>query len=809
MRSILLLIGAVLVCPICECLAEMKPPGPLVRLDFSANATNTGSLGGEAVLKEYAAGQGPVFGAGARGTGLDLTGAARGGGSDNTKAGGAALIAAPSLARLEKLTATLWCKPIGPNAPARLFNLGPRADLVLSQGAISFKVRSHHNDVHFNVPRPDLDLTDGAWHFIALSHDGASGVARMHHASPGGALRTVATWSNVPPPDLATQGLEIGNFNGIRPFRGLIDSVRLYDAILPEPDLASIAAEDSCDARPGALRPAPDPEAGSIFNHSDVCFTSRSKHTNSVEMFSAFEANRLLWTYVAEPKFTADFRGARAETFQCAINSLPGTAETAAHAMDFDGAPMVAPWMRAFSRKSPVYWGCNNRPRFLEISVDRAKKAIDAGADMLQFDDWSLVVSASSWGGACFCENCMALFPEDIRRHLPKDELAKMEVPATGPFDYRAYLRSHHGITNATSYAAQKKTLPTTPHFEAFQRRSVREFFRRLGQRIDAIAGRHVPMSINSNLAHPSQQRQFIADLVDFVQGETLRFPLDGLSLAAKTAGALGKWHVFVTQSLDVPEARVGIASAYALGQLPMVPWDMYMGSDEEKVQPRGWGTPEQYGDLFHFVRANRQLFDCFESTAVAGLVINLDDFDRSLTLEACRRLLDAQVPFAIIPCGHSYFDVAMDAHRLSGLAALFVVGSINDLAPADRATLQQAATDIPILDPGRANDNDLKDLAIAEIWAPDGVHVIARSHRDPKNKTLMLHVLNRASQGREIKWISILLKDQALQGSKAKGVRWHAPGMPDADVETEDWPNGTRILIPRMREWGLAEILF
>jgi len=784
-------------------------PRPLIEFHFSGDTTNSGTLGGGATLMEYAVGQGAKFGQGTRGTGLDLTSSSRGGGTDNTRAGGAAVFKDSSVAKLERLTIALWCKPIGPNSPARLFNLGPRGDLTLANGAIGFKVRSNQTDAHFNVPRQELDLAPDQWHFIALSHDLKTGTARIHHAVPGQATRPIVTWSNMPHPDATSQGLEIGNFNGIRPFHGLIDSVRLYDIPLSNEQVDSVAALDP--ARPPALihqLPRP-PVRQPIFRHSDVCFTSRSKHTNSVETFQTFRANRLLWTYAADGQFAANLRAAGAETFQCAINSLPGTTETAAHALDFDGAPMVAPWMRAFSRKSPVYWACNNRPRFLEISLDRTKKALDAGADMIQFDDWSLVVSASGWGGACFCGNCMALFGDDIRRHASKEQLAEFGVPATGPFNYKTYLQSHHGITNAAAYADKKRTLPTTPLFESFQRRSVRQFFTTLRRRIDAIAGRRVPLSINTNLSDPSQQRQFIADISDFAQGETLRFPLDQLSLAAKAAESLAKWHVFVTQSLDVPEARAGIASIYALGQLPMVPWDMYMGSDEIKIQPRGWGTTDQYADLFYFVRDNAALFDNFDPVAIAGIIVNIDRFDRSRVLDACRRLLDAQVPFAILPCGHSYFAAPLDTGRLSGFEALILTGSVDDLAQEDRAALIKAAADTHLLDAQEMDDGSLKDLSIAEIWAPRGVNVLARAPRDFTDKTLLIHVLNRASAGYEMRWISLVLKPRVLAGRTIKTIRWHAPGQEPSNIEIENLPTGTRLLIPRIKEWGIAEIGF
>lgn len=782
-------------------------PPPLIEFHFSMDATNSGTLGGAATLVEYAPGQGPRFGLGHRGTGLDLTASSRGGGTDNTKSGGGAILKDPRLTGLGTMTLTLWFQPIGPNMPARLIHFGPRADVHVSNGSLGFKIQHKKVDVPHGIPRSRLDLAEGRWHFLALTHDPAKGEASVFHAGPGTAPRPVATWSNIPPPDAAPAFLEIGNLHGIRPLHGLIDCVRLHDSILSPDQIAAIARAD--DRPPRTMLNDPSPPRPALFRQSDVCFTSRSRHTNSVETFRAFRANRLLWSYAHDADFARALRAAGAETFQGTINSLPGTAETAAHALDFDGNPMVAPWMRAFSKKSPVYWGCNNRPRFMGVCLERAAKAIEAGADMLQFDDWALIASASGWGGACFCTNCMAAFPADLRANVPPAELARLRIPATGPFDYRHHLAARHGITNAAAYAAQKRSLPTSPHFDAFHRRSIRAFFKDLGARIDAIAGRHVPMSINANLADPSQQRRFLTDIVDFVQGETLHFHPDQLALASKIAEGMGKWHVFVTQSLDVPEARAGIATVYALGQLPMVPWDMYMGSDETKIQPRGWGTVEQYGDLFHFVRDNPTLLDDAKPLATAGLIIDIDHCDRSQAFAACRRLLDAQVPFAVIPVGDSFFRVPLRAEHLAAFDALLLAGDASLLNPEDRAALAAAAADVPILSADTATDASLDALAFAEVWGPHDIHVIPRIPSGANPPSLLLHVINRASPESSLRWLSFAIRRRALPESAISSIRWHAPGEAPIDLEWETLPAGCRILIPKMREWGIAEVKF
>jgi hypothetical protein len=67
---------------------------------------------------------------------------------------------------------------------------------------------------------------------------------------------------------------------------------------------------------------------------------------------------------------------------------------------------------------------------------------------------------------------------------------------------------------------------------------------------------------------------------------------------AAKAAEAFGMTQVVSPIPRSTARTRAAFATTYALGQLHLVPWDLYMGSDATGSQPRYFGTREQYGDL-------------------------------------------------------------------------------------------------------------------------------------------------------------------------------------------------------------------
>ena len=783
-------------------------PTPLVELLFSNSLRNTGTLAGEGQFVECAPDEGPVFGPGVRGLGVSFAASSRGVSRAHTEAGGAVTLDAPSLGELEQMTLALWFKPICTNAPARLLYYAPCWDLFVAHDQVGFKVRHNGKDHHGHTERGTPSAVQDAWNFIAVTFDRRTGKGRCYHALLGRDVR-VAGQYRLPPFGRAEYHLEIGNLAGIRPFKGYIDSVRIFDRALSHDQINALCLSE---VRMQSLKDYVQnvPPRPAIFEYGDVCLSSRSQRPNSIETIEAFRASRLMWCYSANADFIKQCKDAGIETFQGAINSIPGTDETAAHALDFDGNPVVAPWMVAFNRKKPWYWGCNNRPRFMARSLARTEQALAAKADWIQFDDWAMVVSAAGWDGACFCDECLAAFRQYLKDRLPAERIAELGIHDVDALDYRAYLSTGHEVTDAKSYKDRRRSIPTTSHFEDFQRRSVRQFFVELRKAIDEQAGRTVPLSINSTFFRPDQRSNYIADIVDFLQGETWHMSLVDLAVPSKVAEGLGKWQVFVPKPRDVRVARMAIAASYALGQLMLVPWDMYMGSDATGIRPRYYGTVEQYGDLFHFVRDNPQLFSGYEATPMVGLLVDLDRYDKHRTEQTCQRLLAAQVPFAIVPLGHSYFECTLDAERLRGFHTLIITGDFSQYADRDRQAIEHASGDVAILSDRDATVQHLESISPFEIWGPsDGIHILSRAKRDAERRKLVCHVLNRVdmADAQALKWVSFVIRKSALLGSEIAAIRWYTPGKAAQALECEALTDGVRVIIPQLPIWGIAEV--
>ncbi|MGQ9731196.1 MAG: LamG-like jellyroll fold domain-containing protein [Candidatus Zipacnadales bacterium] len=470
------------------------------------------------------------------------------------------------LARLRQTTVVLWFRPVDDEGPARLLYLPGEWDVIFSNSRVTLKVESGNKDYHFVMDRNASAVKLDEWTFLSIAADFGKGTGTMYMGTRVHPPVRITTWEGLPPPRGGRGELQIGNLGGIRPFRGQIDNVRVFGATLNDQEIAAVYTADVNDTK--TLKDYAVARRGDNLpglRYSDVCLSSRWVRENALEAIHAFGANRIVWVYTQDAQFVSQIHEHGA-TIQGTINSVTRVDDLSAYAVNLDGVPLVAPWMANFNPKDPVKWGCPNQLAYRNATIQAAKQALDAGVDWMQFDDWSLLASCHNWGGGCMCERCMERFREYLAA-LPADRLREAGIESLDGFDYRTFLAQAHGITDAATYMEKRNGLPTTHLFTDWQRRSVRAWFDDLRSVMDKHAGRRVPLSINANLQDPSQERNFIADQVDFYLGETWSSELVDLAICAKAAEALGIHQIVSPFPHRVGDTRLAMAATYALGE--------------------------------------------------------------------------------------------------------------------------------------------------------------------------------------------------------------------------------------------------
>jgi hypothetical protein len=400
-------------------------------------------------------------------------------------------------------------------------------------------------------------------------------------------------------------------------------NLTLLTALLLPVALASAADSGA----PFAQMARPWPRTNGAPKASDVCFSTRwPRPMNPADKWNAFQAarefhaTRLDWLYLSgqpdrDKAFVAKFKAAGfpvGGTLNCQLADSPTAAKrtyTMARTVDMKGEPLKDPWTKSWGMR----FCCPNNPDYAKLYLDHARYALEIGVDHFQMDGVQLNDIMLHYGG-CFCAHCVNGFREYLAKHSTHGQRTTWGIGDLAAFDYAHFLLGLGTAADAAS-SAWKGPRELRELFRAFQIESGLGFLRDMHREIDRIAGRKVGYSCNAT-------EEFLVEyhkVHDFALNETYPAtegdPAFLYERRLKPAHELSKPFLMTFVSTDVPHNRRFIASAYALGANVIVPWDVFTGF----TSPRFFGTPEQFSDLFGFIRANAALLDGYEDAGVFG----------------------------------------------------------------------------------------------------------------------------------------------------------------------------------------------
>lgn len=808
-------------------------PVPLIDLPLAGSLANRGTLGGEAAFAEYAAGQGPLYDLTPVGECIDFTQASRHGGAlgeDTAPAGGAVVFPGDRLVGIDTFTVIAWIRqnPAVEGVSARLAMTATGWDVLPSARGLSLSFLAGEDkktSVSLQVAPFDRGRLPAAsdWRFAAM----AVGAETVHGYLGGIAAEPVALREAPRPGTLqpAWGDLVIGNLMQIRPFNGWVARFRVYDRALTAAEIAAIAAADRADfskASARLLEPRPEALRSPVFRRSAIPFSTRWQRPEAVAVMQSFHATDCLWVYGSKRDYVASIQ-ATGLRYQGALNGLQGTAKaTAGKAAagdlsgrheDLDGNKNMPTWMVTF--KPPHYTGCCNQPAFRDIFLTDAKAYVDLGVDMIHVDDSAMNASWVNHAGVCFCAACRTGFREYLRQAHTAAELQALGVASLDTFDYREHLKAN-GIPDATTYRKQFRTLPLTPDFSAFQVESTRAFYRELRARLDQWSPtRHIAISVNEGTVLPvadAPGRLVHADLVDFYHGEAYDRSFATNLTGGKTAEALGLQHVSTPVLQGVADGARTLALAYALGQFQLVPWDVYMGSDETGSVPRYNGTRADFGAFYDLIQAQPQLFDAARSLAALGVLVNADVETTPRLTRMCERLAARQLPFSLVVSASRQARIPLREADLRGLRVLITLSPLEGLPAADRACLERVLAErrLRLV----SADADLEAMVAArglDMLGFEGPPGITLFPRLAANGTLLIHVVNWALSADPTRpeiyaQVTVALRHLRQWGPFDRVTYWQ-PGAAPLALTPEPHVDSLRLTLPRLETWGILAL--
>ena len=587
---------------------------------------------------------------------------------------------------------------------------------------------------------------------------------------------------------------------------------------------------------------SPDSAAHPL-KRSDVVFMGGS----SKELYEAYGATVVDWGGHAskdDPKAAAEFR-ARVKLaqdmgiqynagvgmiteFLGMIKSCPE--HERAICRDFDGKPITVPWLwdhKVDGELGKAWWFCSNSPLYQKFLRDRTALAMAGEPDGFHLDDYG-GTTGSMYSGGCFCETCLPLFRDHLRAHLTPEKLRALGLESLDAFDYRAFLRAR-GVQDNADFLKRRHSLPLYAEFQEFHARAAGQVVRELQEHAARLRGRPLVRSVNG--APPSQQALVVRPHLDHYScevargapgrewsGETPRALTPSAAFVYRCADMLGRgiaatadghsW-AWVNERGAVNLCRHWIAESYAFGQCFMAPGRRQWCYTKEKGTHWYEAKPQDYADLYQFVRQNAALFDRADAVPQVGVLFSHAAWRRGRKdpQAAAFALLEANIPFTLLAAGDDLLPLRLDPAALAACEKI-VVPAEPMLDPADRAVLDRLPPEKLLV----WKDAPALVAAIAPWLSIEGARDVwalpRRDTTDPR-APLLVHLVNRrydfatdrlTAQSRFV----LHLRDALTGAHKPARCRAFTPGAEPADLPIEPEPGGLRVSLPELNLWTI-----
>lgn len=566
-----------------------------------------------------------------------------------------------------------------------------------------------------------------------------------------------------------------------------LDNVRIYQGM---PELP--------EAEQPVAPPAPGTETNSFDSYSSVFLSSRWWRTDgqdgqlgTLDVLKRFMATDDKWTYLTEQDKISNIVRLGVG-FQGSLNMNNGSGGRAKY---YDGTDIVAPWMTWGAT-----WGSMSDPVYYNQVLATAKSAIDAGASSFQFDDWVGSVDAYKFGGD-FCAPCMTGFRDYLEEHYTTSELSGFGIDNIATFNYKTFLQTTLDVETNADYMTKKALTPLDNIFGAFMKQEAISFHTRMREDMETYAGRPIEYSNNASfIRDASTQTHFIHDLFDYGMGEHNEgaMSLNNIVTNGTIASGLGKPHIMSPLPFQTGNIRQSLAAAYALGQYMLVPWDAWL-----EGSTRYFGTVEQYGEMFHFIRQYPFLFDGHEPPAKVGILLKWNELNGNTLTDLSMKLFKAGVPFRTVTANDSLPHYDLRAQTLEGLDTLIAYSPVSSFDSDDQQRITDTEADVvsvPTIDA-----TWLANHSAVSVSVVDQVYAIVRSSADA-NAPKSVHLLNR--KGESVSGAKVTLTDADFFGGASLQAVLYRPGQDPLPLAVTSAGSGKHELtVPELAEWGILRI--
>lgn len=546
------------------------------------------------------------------------------------------------------------------------------------------------------------------------------------------------------------------------------------------------------------------PYQGSVPAKSDVIFTTRFKRDEALSVARDFGATRIEWVYSLDADYVRQLLGV-APWFGGTINANGPLPDDQGFARDFDGNVIVVPWMKGWGGR----WITTNSPQTRQVLADQVQRFIDLGARSIQVDDPILQMHPALFQGGDFNPATLGGFERYVTHRPDKEVIAAAGLKGFKG-DYRSYLKKVHGVKDTADYIQRFRSFPSTRIWIDYLRHSVELHYTLLRDKLHKAG---VALSMNlTQLTQPDESYRsfFLTRFPDYAVVETHIEDYPTLLSQAATMRSLGLGFVPSIQPLELDDNRVALATAFALGAPPMVPWDTYTGNDEKGKARRYFGKAAELSDIYRFAREQRELLDGRELDAVVGIVVPINKFQgKAAEVKGLiERLATLQIPFAFVPTGGSVRRLPFDASRLEHFKALVVTHREADYDADTVAALRR--TRVQRLGLAQVDGAILARLQPFQL-APGGETVRLFPRSVPgQARQLELHVVDTARGAWPVAETAcrrrLAIRNAFLGEARVVAATWTA-GNAHRRLDVDHTPQATLVSVNDCPLWGVVQL--
>lgn len=490
--------------------------------------------------------------------------------------------------------------------------------------------------------------------------------------------------------------------------------------------------------------------------------------------------------------------------------------------VDIAGDRIIPGWLDSDYRGVKPWWGCTNNPLFRSLVRERAAVGIQSGANMLHLDDHLGTYAAVSHSGGCFCEYCMKGFNKWLATNFNKNELEKKGINDLDNFNYAKLVREAGFLTkDAYLKGVNENKIPLRNSFLSFQRYEAAEFVHELGSMADSIAGKHIPLGVNSWNLDPVQLAT--SHYADYFSNEVQQYDVEDLipPFVYMLGNALHK-PVFSTGTgedwikIKHNESRVRInrwiATAYTFGNYFMYSYNKWGFSEETGTQ--WYQIPiDMFEPLCTFITENSELFDDYIMYKQVGVIYDNSAFRAGdkISREICRELHYKQIPAGIVPIGGELLKYKISAKDLDEFEYLIL--------PEETPRSQVLSN---IIKPYEVNNklipwtDDIDIQSVFEspikveankVWAIPRIKEKSNSSYD-----IVIHLLNqdfdkKLEKMNEKSDFQVFLSKQLLNDQRVSSAEYFIPGQKSIKLNITTKDEGCAINIPSLDVWGIIKI--